>query len=69
MEKVLLWIGRAAGIVGVVLCAVAVLTRLGGAFWLGGYQVGTVLQAGMAGMLLGCLALLAAITEQLRARR
>jgi len=69
METIFLWIGRAAGLVGIVLCAVAVLTRLGGAFWLGGFQVGTLLQGGMAAMLLGCLALLAAITEQLRARR
>ena len=69
MEKMFLWSGRAAGIVGILLCAVAVLTRLGGAYWLGGFQVGTLLQAGMAAMLLGCLALLAAITEQLRARR
>jgi len=69
MEKVFLWTGRAAGIIGVVLCAVAVLTRLGGAFWLGGFQVGTLLQVGMAAMLLGCLALLASITERLRARR
>ncbi|HKC45267.1 MAG TPA: hypothetical protein VKC64_15670 [Burkholderiales bacterium] len=69
MEKALLWIGRAAGIVGVVVCAVAVLTRLGGVFWLAGLQVGTLLQVGMAAMLFGCLALLAAITEQLRPRR
>jgi Na+-transporting NADH:ubiquinone oxidoreductase subunit NqrD len=68
MEKVFLWIGRAAGIIGVVLCAVAVLTRLGGALWLSGFQVGTLLQVGMAAMLLGCLALLASITERLRAR-
>lgn len=69
MEQLLIWIGRLAGVAGVLLCAVAVVARLGGAFWLGGFQVGTLLQVGIAAMVIGCLSFLAVITEQLRARR
>ena len=69
MEQLLVWIGRCAGIGGVALCAIAIVARLSGAFWLGGFQVGTLLQVGMAAMLVGCLAFLAVITEQLRGRR
>lgn len=69
MEQLLIWIGRLAGVAGVVLCAIAVVARLSGAFWLGGFQVGTLLQAGIAAMVIGCLAFLAVITEHLRVKR
>jgi hypothetical protein len=69
MEQLLIWIGRLAGVAGVLLCAVAIVTRLSGAFWLGGFQVGTLLQVGIAAMVIGCLAFLAVITEQLRVKR
>jgi hypothetical protein len=39
------------------------LARLAGAYWLGGYQVGTILQAGMAATLLACLAYLVTLVE------
>ncbi len=64
MRKLLVWIGRLAGIAGVALCAVAVVARLVGAYWLAGFQVGTLLLVGVAGMVLGCLAYLAALTER-----
>lgn len=67
MENLLLWIGRLGGIAGVLLSAVAVLVRLRGVYSLAGFQVGTLLLAGMAVMLAGCLGYLAAISE--RARR
>ena len=51
MQALLMWIGRAAGIIGVALIGVAIAARLGGAHWLGGYQVGTLLLAGMAAAL------------------
>lgn len=66
MENLLLWIGRLGGVVGVVLCAVAVLARIGGAYVLAGFQVGTLLLAGMAAMLVGCLGYLAALAERTR---
>lgn len=65
METSLLWIGRLAGVLGVLLCLIAIGARLTGAFWIAGFQAGTVLQAGMAAMLLGCLAHLAVLTARL----
>ena len=66
MQALLIWIGRVAGIAGVVITGVAVIGRLGGAYWLGGFQVGTLLQAGMAALLLACLAYVAALAERPR---
>jgi hypothetical protein len=64
MNKLLLWMGRVGGVVGVILCAVAVIVRLRGAFNLAGFQVGTLLLAGMAAMLVGCLGYLASLAER-----
>jgi hypothetical protein len=68
MEEFLVWTGRLAGLAGVLVCAVAVVARVIGAFWLGGFQVGTLLQVGVAAMVLGCLSFLAALTDRFRAR-
>lgn len=68
MRELLIWIGRVAGVAGAAVCAVAVVTRLVGAYWLAGFQVGTLLLAGVAAMVLGCLGYLAALTEQFRGR-
>jgi hypothetical protein len=64
MEKLLLWIGRLAGLVGIVVCAVAVVVRASGKFTLGNFQVGTMLLAGMAIMLVACLGYLAVLAER-----
>lgn len=64
MNKLLLWMGRVGGVVGVILCTIAVSVRLRGAFTLGGFQVGTLLLAGMAAMLFGCLGYLASLAER-----
>ena len=66
MNKLLLWMGRAGGLVGVMLCTVAVIVRLRGAFNFGSFQVGTLLLAGMAAMLFGCLGYVAALAERER---
>ena len=63
MENVLRWVGRIAGAMGLVLCAIAVVARAAGMFVLGSFQVGTLLQGGMAALLIGCLAYLAVIAE------
>ncbi len=68
MEALLLWIGRLAGLAGVLVCAVAVAVRLSGAYWLAGFQAGTLLLAGMAAMLMGCLSLLMLLTSRVSAR-
>jgi hypothetical protein len=66
MNNLLRWTGRIAGIVGVLLCAVSFFGRLGGVWTLGGFQVGTVLQGGIAAMVLGCLAYLALLVDAAR---
>ena len=63
MTILFVWIGRIGGAVGVLLCVIAVLARIRGMFGLAGFQVGTVLLAGMAAMLVGCLGYLAVIAE------
>ncbi len=65
MEIALLWIGRLAGLAGVLMCLIAGGARLSGAFWIAGFQAGTLLQAGMAAMILGCLAHLIVLTARL----
>ncbi|MFO1421578.1 MAG: hypothetical protein U1F59_11715 [Candidatus Competibacteraceae bacterium] len=64
METLLLWIGRLAGLAGVAITLIAIGARLTGAFWIGGFQAGTLLQAGMAAMILACLAHLVALTSR-----
>jgi hypothetical protein len=60
----LVWTGRIGGLLGVAAIALAAVARLSGAWSLGGFQVGTLLQAGMAAVLVACLAYLAALVEQ-----
>jgi len=67
MDNLLLLVGRLAGIGGALLCAVAVAFRVSGRFLLGAFQLGTLLQAGIAAMILGCFCLLAVLTERARA--
>lgn len=64
LQKFLLWVGRLAGLLGVLVCAVAVVARLSGSYQLLGFQVGTVMQAGVAAMVLGCLGYLALLARR-----
>ena len=64
MNDLLLWIGRFAAIGGVLLCAVAAIARVSGLFWLGGFQAGTLLQAGIAAMVAACLCFLYVLVER-----
>ena len=64
MDSLLLWIARLAAIAGILICAVAVATRFSGTFIMLGIQTGTLLQAGMAVMLVGCLSFLAVLTRR-----
>ena len=63
MNSVLLLAGRLAGAGGVLLCLVAIALRLMGHYFVGGFQIGSMLQAGMAGMLAGCFFFLASMTS------
>lgn len=64
MERVLIWIGRAAGVLGVLLCALGAGARLAGQFWLGSFQSVTLLQGGVAAMVFGCLCFLAVLVNR-----
>lgn len=64
MGNLLVQIGRIAGIAGIVLCVIAVVWRVLGNFGLMGFSVGALLQAGMAGVLVGCFCLLLAQAER-----
>ena len=64
MRSLLVWVGRLGGSLGVVLCAASVLLRLRGIFTVAGFQIGTLLLAGVAAMLLGCLGYLAVLVER-----
>lgn len=64
LQKFLLWVGRLAGLVGVLVCAFAVVARLSGFYQLLDFQVLTVMQAGVAAMVLGCLGYLALLARR-----
>jgi hypothetical protein len=66
MESLLLWVGRIAGVGGLILSAWAALARLRGAYFAGGFQIGTLLLVGMTGMLVSCLCLLLVLTQRSR---
>jgi hypothetical protein len=57
-------IGRLAGIVGVLICALAVIARFGNNYLLGGFQVGTLFLAGIAAMVAGCFCLLWSLAQR-----
>jgi hypothetical protein len=64
MNNLLLWLGRVAGVAGLLLIVVAVAVRLTGAYWLGGFQVGTVLLGGTAALAAACFALLLVLASR-----
>ena len=64
MHKLLLSIGRLAGVVGVLVAALAGTVRLTGSYELGGFEVGTLLIAGIAAMVFACLCFLVVLTNR-----
>lgn len=52
--------GRLAGAIGVLLCAVAAISRLLGHYDLGGFSAGALLQVGTSAVVIGCFLLLLA---------
>jgi len=67
MEALLLWLGRGAAVLGLLICVWAGVTRFRGSFFAGGFQIGTLLLGGMALMLVACVCFLWAITTRPRA--
>jgi hypothetical protein len=64
MDSLLRWAGRLAGLAGVLICVAAIASRLAGTYFVGGFQVGTLLLAGLAAMVAGCLCYLALLAER-----
>lgn len=64
MGRLLIWTGRVAGLVGVAASGCAVVLRATGSHYVAGMQLGTLLDAGVAAMVLGALAYAAAIAER-----
>lgn len=64
MQALLIWLARIAAVGGVVLMATAVIARLSGFYSLGSFETATLLQGGMAAVLLACLAYLIALVER-----
>jgi len=64
MAGIMVTIGRIAGALGVLLTLGSGAARIAGLFWVGSFSTGTLLLGGMAAMLIGCLALLTALTAQ-----
>ena len=58
MRNALLLLGRLAGAVGVLVCALVVIVRVGGHYTFGGFQVGTLFLGGIAAIVAGCWCLL-----------
>jgi hypothetical protein len=67
VETLLITVGRVAGLAGAAAFVVAIVARLFGVFWFGGFQVGTLLQAAIAAMVLGCFSLLMALVGRVGA--
>lgn len=55
-------LGWAAGLTGAALCVTSVAARLAGSYWVGSFQAGTLLMAGVAAMVFGCFCFLAELT-------
>jgi hypothetical protein len=66
MESLLLWVGRITALVGVLICAWSVYGRLTGTFVVSGFQVGTVLLAGITSLLVACVCFLLVLLERSR---
>ena len=69
MDGILIVIGRVSGLVGFILCAAAAFARVKGFYWLGGYQVGTLLLAGVAALIFGAFCLLWVVANRLHVDR
>jgi hypothetical protein len=50
--------GQLIGLIGILLMAVSVVARLAGMFWVAGFATGTLMQAGIGLVCVGCFGLL-----------
>jgi hypothetical protein len=68
MNSLLLWVGRIAGVLGLGAMVCAVALRLSGIWYVGGLQTGTLMNAGVAAMVVGAWAYAASMAERPRSR-
>jgi hypothetical protein len=66
MSALLLRAGQAAGLLGLLLMAIAVVARLGGRYVLGGVAVSSWMLAGVAAVGVGCFLLLWFLSQRPR---
>jgi hypothetical protein len=69
MNILLIWIGRLAGLLGLAAISCAVVLRAMGIWHFGSLQIGTLMNAGVAAMVLGAWAYSASIAERRGADR
>lgn len=63
MSNTLRPFGTLAGIAGLLICLFAGAIRLARQHWLMGFEIVTLFQIGIGGMVLGCFVLLLALTR------
>lgn len=64
MNSLLIWIGRIAGLLGLAAVACAVALRLSGVWHVGGLQIGTLMNTGVAAIVIGAWAYVASMAER-----
>lgn len=63
MDKLLLLVGRIAGIAGFAFCLASGAARVSGRHWIAGFESLTLLHVGIAGIVLGCFCLLCVLVQ------
>jgi hypothetical protein len=63
MMKLIRSVGDAAGVLGILVCVVAGLARLGGTWSVAGVQIAALFQVGIGLMVFACLAKVQALVE------
>ena len=69
MDRLMMLAGRVGGLLGLLLCTVAAGGRLAGLYWIGGFQLATLMQAGIAAMVAGCFLMLFAMNLRVGGER
>jgi len=64
MDNFLRILGRLLGLAGVLITLMSMGARLLGHYFVAGFQIGTLFQAGLGAMMAGCLCLLLVLTAK-----
>jgi len=64
LDKLILWVGHVAALLGILLCAISGFARLSGAYLLAGMEAGTLFSLGVGLMVFACLAKLHLLIER-----